>query len=176
MNRQTGLRVGDIEDVLSSKQDVVEQPPTKRKGANLAQNIARSMGRRVVAAAQAEVMQEILAKLITTAYEETSEGKLWNIGFDGRIDGFNMPWSSAGYKEWGVKRTHARILQHTMVRNQTPFIFNEDDTRWYLDLDNYPSEASAFEWLKAFNLTGEMWLDLMDAWKNRDTQPDKKHT
>lgn len=166
-----GISVTDytqqIEKALGDKAAIVAAEPRKR---TVLAPVARTMGRKAMAAAIAEVMREALAKLIAMTYQETSDGRLWNIGYDGRIEGIVMPWSDAGYKTWGLRRMHARTLQHAMVRRQGPFVFNREDTCWYLDLDTYPTMAAALTWLDSVNLNAERWLELMNDFEKYTTE------
>ena len=156
--------VGDTEDALNAKNRVINSEPRRRPVAQRAAEIAT---RKTIAAAQAEVMREVLAKLISVVYETDENGRLWNITRDGRIDGVLMPWSNRGYKEWGVRRTHAKILRYTMVRRPSPFSYNGSDSRWYLNLQKYPTADHAYRWLDGINLDADLWNDLIESWRNR---------
>ena len=168
MAGNNGFHVEDIASILDGKQAIIDaQPPARRTPAA---KIAHAIGQRAIAATHAELMKEVLAQLIALAYDETDDGRFWNLGADGRITGFNMPWTEAGYKQWNVRRTHARILQHAMTRRPGPFVFSQQDTSWYVDLANFPTAAHAYNWLDAIKLDGQKWNELMDAWKARKTK------
>lgn len=165
MAASNGFHVSDIESVLKGKEVYQGVEPPRRKTA--AYRVAQNVSKKVTAAAQAEVIREAMARFITTVYEVDSMNRFWNVTEYGRIE-ISCPWSRKGSKKWGVRRIHAEILKHSMMITQnkrTPFIFDDIEHRWYLDLENYRDATAALQWLDQFNINGDMWHLMMDAWK-----------
>ena len=155
----------DIKRVMDDKQRIIDATP-KRAETPVQQTI-QAVSRSVAAAQHAEILKEALSKFVVQVYEQTSDGRLWNVTEFGRIEG-SIVWGRKGYKEWGMRKTHADVLRYTMLRvSPSPFLYSQTDRRWYLNLRQYPSQAHALAWVKQLRIDGERWLTLYEAWRQR---------
>ena len=164
MAGNNGFHVEDVASILDGKQ-AIHAPKTQKRGP--VARIANNMGKRAVNAARAELMRSTLHKLFVLLYDESADGVLLNLDFDCRINRqlVAMPWSNVGYKQWGLSRTHARVLRHAMVSRANAPVYFSGDRSWYLDNDRYPTIDHALGWLESIKLDAELWQKLIDEWR-----------
>lgn len=127
-------------------------------------------------AMRAEIINEAISAIVTLAYEER-EGRPVNV--DERTGDMliSVPWSSRGYRRYGLRRTERDVLAHYIARlshaaskgERLPplFVFDEASRRWFLNRPDYPDIISAGMWLKESEMSPSTWADYERFIKNR---------
>lgn len=142
-----------------------DKKPARKK--TVVGKLANFTTRKAKAQAHAVLLRDILVTLMHSIYEQTESGYYWNISEDGRIEKDNkLPWTNSGYSSWGVRRTHAKILQWKMNQAKGgPLYYDPIDTYWYLNTFDYPTVDDALQWVSKLKIDGETWLKMVDEWK-----------
>lgn len=132
--------------------------PVRASLANAAQQIDRA-GR---LQSHLDVCVEATAALIGILYRSDADGQPANIDAITGLIRVTVPWSDAGAKAWGLRQWEARVLRSMLQRrlkerHPMPFDFNQHNSRWYLDIDRYPTQESAQRWLQTATPTWQEW-------------------
>jgi len=117
--------------------------------------------RRGLAALAVEHLTAALFRLVELAYEEDTDARLANVDrHDGRLL-VPVPWGSAGYKRYGLRRREADVLRALLFERMTPKpgapvpLFQYDAARrtWHVNLFDYPTRPAAGEYLRRVGFT-----------------------
>lgn len=119
-----------------------------------------------VMAARVELVNESLYKLAQDLYTPDSDGVLANVDSITHRIRIAAPWGSVGWRYFGLRRWEARTLskilrarQSAWAKGQRPplYLYDEDSTRWHLNLHDYGSLDAAQWWLKRSAVTLKEW-------------------
>jgi hypothetical protein len=97
-------------------------------------------------------------------YARTTQGYLKHILPNGQIpSGAYTPWGASGKS--GMTRTDRAILRVWLYladeKGYDPvWVYVAEQRRWYVDLMNYPSLASALDWLRQTPIHPQDWLNI----------------
>lgn len=115
--------------------------------------------RRGLAALAVEHLTTALYRLVELAFELDHDNRLCNVdAVDGRLL-IPVPWGSAGYKRYGLRRREAEVLRLYLFDAMTPRpgkpvpLFQFDRRAWYVNLVDYPTQADAAGYLAKAGLT-----------------------
>lgn len=115
--------------------------------------------RRGLAALAVEHLQAALFRVVELAYDLDNDNRLCNVdAVDGRLL-IPVPWGSAGYKRYGLRRREAEVLRLYLFDAMTPKpgtpvpLFVYEGRSWFVNLVDYPTRAEAGAWLKQSGLT-----------------------
>lgn len=118
-----------------------------------------------------EIVNEALYKLVDLLYEPASDGGFANAdAVDGRIL-IPTPWGSDGWKAWKLRNWEAVVLRKILLARMPVakplalFGYSQRTNRWHVDLDNYETKASAFEYLKQNPITVQEWRKYGDSYR-----------
>lgn len=73
------------------------------------------------------------------------------------------PWGSSGKsKMTKIDRAILRrwLLAQRAERHFPPWLYHEDERRWYVDLMRYDNVTPALSWLNTYSLDGRAWLGM----------------
>lgn len=133
-----------------------------RKARQRTADVSASLTRRNAAQATAVLLNESVLKLIGLLYQTDADGVLCNVNADGRIE-IPAPWGSTGRPRYGLRRTEGdtlrRYVQHleTIKRPVRLFYFDEEASRWYLDIFTYPTQESALVYWQIVAMNAAAW-------------------
>lgn len=124
---------------------------------------AESLSRANIHRAHCEVLNEALARCAAMLYEQAA-GRWVNIDKSGQIL-IPLPWGRAGQRVWGLRRSEADALRALLfawqrrhdARKEAALFFYGEDRRWWLNLADYPDEASGLAWVRSHPVTVAQW-------------------
>lgn len=104
--------------------------------ANPLRSVAIQLSRRGVMQAKVELVNTALMALVEELFQEDGDGVTANVDPDGWIK-MPLPWGRDGYKQWGLRVSEMRALNHVMrtrsqMTNSPLFVYAVDFRRWYL--------------------------------------------
>lgn len=126
---------------------------------------AESLSRANLYRAHCEILAEALTRCTVMLYEKDGAGRWVNIDRTGQAL-IALPWGRAGQREWGLRRSEADVLRallfawqqrHDMRREAALYLYGASERRWWLNLADYPDEASGLGWVKAHPVTVAQW-------------------
>jgi hypothetical protein len=129
---------------------------------------ARSLAKLSAAAAMQQL--ELFARW---CYERAENGYLKHILPTGQIpSGAYTPWGASGKS--GMTRTDRAVLRVWLYlvdeKGYDPvWVYVEEQRRWYVDLMNYPSLASALDWLQQTPIHATDWLNISLSMRRNKT-------
>jgi hypothetical protein len=114
------------------------------------------------AAASAELLNEALCKFIDLVYTEDADGSGYaNIDLYTYRILIPVPWSRLDYISYGLRRTEQNVLRLLMLSTEKAqaekCLFRFENRRWYLNVENYPTMASALTWIDRLNINSKAW-------------------
>lgn len=151
-------------DELAGRRDVAASASPKNFVAAGVRRAAERNSMRLIAQANADVMNDALRRFVALLYEQ--EGGIWfNVDDVGRIL-IPTPWSRAKHTEYGLTDTSHRVLRRiiaahnesTPAGHQLIFYVGQYDRSWYLNRRHYPTIAHANGWLDRYAITPEAWI------------------
>ena len=120
-----------------------------------------------------EIVNEALYKLVDILYEPATDGGFANADpVDGRIL-IPTPWGSDGWKAWGLRNWEAVVLRKILLARMplskplALFGYSQRTNRWHVDLDNYETKASAFQYVKQNPITPQEWRKHSDSYRGK---------
>lgn len=109
-------------------------------------------------------------------YQTTPKGLYINIANEGQIV-IPLPFSDTGSKNYsgvsvsGQKCLRLMVAETATVSKPKPlFVYDSLATRWYLQVDDYPTERHAINWLKQTNFTLDEFLPNWRKVTNKQTE------
>lgn len=126
---------------------------------------AESLSRAALFRAHAEVLNEAVARCTVLLYEQDAAGRWINVDRTGQIL-IGLPWGRAGQREWGLRRSEADTLRailyawqrrHDAGRDAALFLYGQAERRWWLNLTDYPDQASGLAWVQRHPVTVAQW-------------------
>lgn len=169
----------EAEKTLQRSQAMLDAQPQRHTLPRLA-DVAQSLTRAGVAAAHAELCNAALQQLAQLAYQTDTDGRPANVDLDGRLL-VPAPWGKSGYQKWGLRRREADVLRAVLMARQTPqqgravplFTYGEDTRAWYVNVQDYPTEAHAMAYIRQFGITSreyKTWLERAQEAGRRQAQ------
>jgi hypothetical protein len=157
---------------LARKEAIVATRPAPhvpQRQPGLISQMAQRLSRRGVAAAKAEVMNEVLAAMADLLYE--SEPGIGPVNFESRSGRIIVPkpWGHSGYKAWQLRVSEARALRHIMLQRTAlydpePWVdFDAGIRDWVVNLRGYHQKRAAQQYLLAHPITAAEWLAAANA-------------
>lgn len=120
-----------------------------------------TLTRKGLAALAVEHLTGALLRVIELAYEEDTDARLANVDAqDGRLL-IPVPWGSAGYKKYGLRRREGEVLRLILFERMTPkagapvplFTYAEERRTWHVNLFDFPSRSAAGDYLRHAGVT-----------------------
>lgn len=143
---------------------------------NGAQRLVRASERlsvRNAIAAQAELLNSVVASFVALCYEEYEDGSLANVDpADYRIL-IAMPWGRSTHRAYGLRRSERDALRLYLDAlqdgQQRPpaFIYNTKNRRWHLNVMDYRTRADADRWWAWAELKPATWAQATDMIRKR---------
>lgn len=169
----------EAKETLERSHTALDTAPQRHTLPRLA-DVAESLSRAGLAAAHAELCNAALQQLARLAYQTDTDGKPANVDLDGRLL-VPAPFGKAGYKKWGLRRREADVLRQILMARQTPqqgravplFTYGEDTRSWYVNVQDYPTEAHAMAYIRQFGITSrefKLWLERAQEAGRRQAQ------
>lgn len=112
-----------------------------------------------------EAVNEALYKLVRLLYEAAPDGGFLNVDRrKGRIL-VPAPWGSDGWQRWGLRNWEAVVLRKILLARMARqdlaslFWYGQNRTRWFIDLEHYPTQAHALAYLKQCPIDAAEWFE-----------------
>lgn len=126
---------------------------------------AESLSRANIHRAHCEVLNEAITRCTVMLYERDTTGRWVNVDRTGQAL-IALPWGRAGQREWGLRRSEADVLRgllftyqkwHDAGQGAALYIYGDSERRWWLNLEDYPDEASGLAWVRSHPITVRQW-------------------
>ena len=126
---------------------------------------AESLSRANIHRAHCEILNEAITRCTVMLYERDNTGRWVNIDRSGQAL-IALPWGRAGQREWGLRRSEADVLRallfvyqkrHDAGKGAALYLYGASERRWWLNLEDYPDEASGLAWVRSHPFTVRQW-------------------
>lgn len=150
------------------RKDEIMTATVLRSARQRAASVAHTLTRRGALAAQAELINEAMCKLIDLVFEPDTDGKPANVATDGRLL-IPAPWGRAGHRLYGLRRSEGEALRLYLFRlereGKPAPLFTYDPTvrSWYLNVYDYPKRAAALAYWQVAQLDAGRWRKCVQA-------------
>lgn len=137
--------------------------------ANPLRSVAIQLSKRGVMQAKVELVNIALAALVEELFQEDADGWTANVDPDGWIK-MPLPWGRDGYKQWGLRVSEMRALNHVMrtrsqMTNAPLFVYDVEFRRWYLGAGY--TRRMALVYLRQVPVTLSEWRT---AWRTKSSE------
>lgn len=161
----------ELTTIIDRKNEIRTLPEPAPVVRERMQTIAASLSLAGTMAAHCEVVNEALAALVTVLYQRDDDKCPANIDrVTGRIL-IPVPWGSAGWKRWGLRKWEAEIVRRLLMgrlrnRQIVPlFDYSSEMRYWSVNLATYNSQRMAMAYLQAHAVTLAEWRGYVDAYR-----------
>ncbi len=141
------------------------------------------MSRLAMFQARSELLNEAVFRMIGLAYEVDEFNRFVNVDEMGLIL-IPVPWSSHGYRRWGLRATESDVLRAYLLRlaelahkgERIPplFLFDPVTRRWSLNFFDYPTYEAAVEWWSRFEMGPGTYRSFADYVRKKRRSAAKK--
>lgn len=129
------------------------------------------------AQAHLNVCLEAMAALIGILYAIDSDQRPANIDAVTYRILVPLPWGSAGYKHWNIRRWEAGLLRKILMaratqrqRNPPLFDYNDYSHTWHVSADLYPNAEAALTWLQQDGPSLKEWRNAVETYRAKEKQ------
>jgi hypothetical protein len=148
--------------VIERKSEILAAEPARFTPLRQA---AESLSRANLYRAHCEVLTEALSRCTAMLYERDAAGRWVNVDRTGQAL-IALPWGRAGQRLWGLRRSEANTLRallfayqqrHEKRKGAALYLYGESERRWWLNVADYPDEASGLAWVRSHPVTVAQW-------------------
>lgn len=155
-----GFVVDGIARELGRTEEIINAEPQRHTALRTA---AKTLSRRGLAQAKAELANNALATLIDVLYESDGDGARSNVDVDGRIL-IPLPWGRRGCLQWGLRVGEANAFRWVMLRrvetHHPPLLSYDAASRvWLLNAGDYSTRKLALAYLNCRPITLAEWRE-----------------